>query len=104
MMDKKIDWKDIIKSGLQVASYAIGMVITWLLFALTTILIVIDYVNDFQHLGVGIFIALLIEAITTWIVAVVFTVKLDNITEIERVKNGKTNRTKDFENVREKET
>lgn len=103
-MNKKINWKDIIKSGLQVTSYAIGMVISWLLFALTTILIVIDYVNDFQYLGLGIFIALLIEAITTWIVAVVLTVKLDNITEIERVKNGKTNRTKDFENVREKET
>jgi len=84
-MDKKIDWKDIIKSGLHVMSYAIGMVIVWLLFALTTILIVIDYVNDFQYLGLGIFIALLIEAITTWIVAVVLTVKLDNITEIERV-------------------
>lgn len=84
-MDKKIDWKDIIKSGLQVVSYAIGMVIAWLLFALTTILIVIDYVNDFQYLGLGIFIALVVEAIATWIVAVVLTVKLDNITEIERV-------------------
>lgn len=81
----KIDWKDIIRSGLQLMSYAIGMVISWLLFALTTILIVIDYVNDFQYLGLGIFIALLVEAITTWIVAVVLTVKLDNITEIERV-------------------
>ena len=57
-MNKKINWKDIIKSGLQVTSYAIGMVISWLLFALTTILIVIDYVNDFQYLGCGIFIAL----------------------------------------------
>lgn len=103
-MTKKIDWKDIGKSGLQVTSYAIGMVTAWLLFALTTILIVIEYVNDFQYLGVGIFVALLVEAITTWIVAVVLTIKLDNITEIERVKNGKTNRTKDFENVREKET
>lgn len=80
-MDKKIDWKDIIKSGLQVVSYAIGMVIAWLLFALTTILIVIDYVNDFQYLGVGIFIALLVEAIATWIVAVVLTIKLDSITK-----------------------
>lgn len=81
-MDKKIDWKDIIKSGLQVASYAIGTVITWLLFALTTILIVIEYVNDFQYLGSGIFIALLVEAIATWIVAVVLTIKLDNITKM----------------------
>lgn len=81
-MTKKIDWKDIGKSGLQVTSYAIGMVISWLLFALTTILIVIDYVNDFQYLGVGIFVALLVEAITTWIVAVVLTIKLDNITEM----------------------
>lgn len=80
-MDNKIDWKDIIKSGLQVVSYAIGMVIAWLLFALTTILIVIDYVNDFQYLGLGIFIALLVEAIATWIVAVVLTIKLDNITK-----------------------
>lgn len=80
-MDKKIGWKDIIKSGLQVASYAIGMVITWLLFAITTILIVIDYVNEFQYLGLGIFIALLVEAIATWIVAVVLTIKLDNITK-----------------------
>lgn len=84
-MTKKIDWKDNIKSGLQVTSYAIGMMISWLLFALTTILLVIDYVNEFQYLGVGIFVALLVEAITTWIVAVVLTVKLDNITEIERV-------------------
>lgn len=80
-MDKKIDWKDIIKSGLQVMSYAIGMVLSWLLFALTTMLIVIEYVNDFQYLGYGIFIALVVEAIATWIVAVVLTVKLDNITE-----------------------
>lgn len=81
-MDKKIDWKDIIKSGLQVVSYAIGMVIAWLLFALTTILIVIDYVNEFQHLGFGIFMALVVEAIATWIVAVVLTIKLDNITKM----------------------
>lgn len=81
-MNEKIDWKDIIKSGLQVTSYAIGMVIAWLLFALTTILIVIDYVNEFQYLGLGIFIALLVEAVTTWIVAVVLTIKLDNITKL----------------------
>lgn len=81
-MDKKIDWKDIIKSGLQVVSYAIGMVIAWLLFALTTILIVIDYVNEFQYLGFGIFMALVVEAIATWIVAVVLTIKLDNITKM----------------------
>ena len=78
----KIDWKDIIKSGLQLMSYAIGMVISWLLFALTTILIVIEYVNDFQYLGSGIFIALLVEAIATWIVAVVLTIKLDNISKM----------------------
>lgn len=81
-MDKKIDWKDIIKSGLQVTSYAIGMVIAWLLFALITILIVIEYVNEFQYLGYGIFIALVVEAIATWIVAVVLTIKLDNITKL----------------------
>lgn len=80
-MTKKIDWKDNIKSGLQVTSYAIGMMISWLLFALTTILLVIDYVNEFQYLGLGIFIALLVEAIATWIVAVVLTIKLDNITK-----------------------
>ena len=81
-MNKKINWKDIIKSGLQVTSYAIGMVISWLLFALTTILIVIDYVNDFQYLGCGIFIALVVEVIATWIVAVVLTIKLDNIMKL----------------------
>ena len=81
-MNKKIDWKDIIKSGLKVTSYAIGMVISWLLFALTTILIVIEYVNDFQYLGFGIFMTLLVEAIATWIVAVVLTIKLDNITKM----------------------
>ena len=81
-MAKKIDWKDIVNSGLQVTSYAIGMVISWLLFALTTILIIIEYVNDFQYLGVGIFVALLVEAIATWIVAVVLTIKLDNITKM----------------------
>ena len=81
MMDKKIDWKNIGESGLQVMSYAIGMVVAWLLFALTTILIVIDYVNEFQYLGLGIFIALLVEAIATWIVAVVLTIKLDIITK-----------------------
>lgn len=81
-MNKKINWKDIIKSGLQVTSYAIGLVISWLLFALTTILIVIDYVNDFQYLGCGIFIALVVEAIATWIVAVVLTIKLDNIMKL----------------------
>lgn len=82
VMTKKIDWKDVGKSGLQVMSYAIGMVTAWLLFAVTTILIVIDYVNDFQYLGVGIFVALLVEAIATWIVAVVLTIKLDNITKL----------------------
>lgn len=81
-MDKKIDWKDIGKSGLQVMSYAIAMVIAWLLLALTTILIVIDYVNDFQYLGLGIFMALLVEAIATWIVALVLTIKLDNIMKL----------------------
>lgn len=81
-MNKKIDWKDNIKSGLQVTSYAIGMVISWLLFALTTILIVIEYVNEFQYLGYGIFIALVVEAIATWIVAVVLTIKLDNIMKL----------------------
>jgi hypothetical protein len=81
-MTKKIDWKDIGKSGLQVMSYTIGMVIAWLLFALTTILIVIEYVNDFQYLGLGIFVALLVEAIATWIVAVVLTIKLDNIMKL----------------------
>lgn len=81
-MNKKIDWKDIIKSGLQVTTYAIGMVISWLLFALTTILIVIEYVNDFQYLGYGIFMALVVEAIATWIVAVVITIKLDDITKM----------------------
>lgn len=81
-MTKKIDWKDIGKSGLQVTSYAIGMVIAWLLFALTTILIVVEYVNDFQYLGLGIFMALLVEAIATWIVAVVLTIKLDNIMKL----------------------
>lgn len=81
-MNKKIDWKDIIKSGLQVTIYAIGMVISWLLFALTTILIVIEYVNDFQYLGYGIFMALVVEAIATWIVAVVITIKLDDITKM----------------------
>lgn len=80
-MNKKIDWKDVGKSGLQVMSYSIGMVIAWLLFALTTILLVIDYANDFQYLGFGIFIALLVEAIAIWIVAVVLTIKLDNITK-----------------------
>lgn len=80
-MTKKIDWKDNIKSGLQVTSYAIGMMISWLLFALTTILLVIDYVNEFQYLGVGIFMILVIEAIATWIVAVILTIKLDNITK-----------------------
>ena len=81
-MNKKIDWKDIIKSWLKVTSYAIGMVISWLLFTLTTILIVIEYVNDFQYLGFGIFVALLVEAVAAWIVAVVLTIKLDNITEM----------------------
>lgn len=81
-MNEKIDWKDIIESGLQVTSYAIVMVISWLLFTLATILLVIEYVNDFQYLGFGIFIALLVEAIATWIVAVVLTIKLDNITEM----------------------
>lgn len=81
-MTKKIDWKDNIKSGLQVTSYAIGMMISWLLFALTTILLVIDYVNEFQYLGAGIFMILVVEAIATWIVAVILTIKLDNITEI----------------------
>lgn len=81
-MNKKMDWKDVTKSGLQVTSYAIGMMISWLLFALATMLLVIDYVNDFQYLGFGIFMALVVEVIATWIVAVVLTIKLDNIMKL----------------------
>ncbi len=51
-MDEKIDWKDIIKSGLHGELRWDGDCM--LLLALRTILIVIDYVNEFQYLGLGI--------------------------------------------------
>ena len=76
----KIDWKDVTKSFAIVTSYYIGMILSWLLFALTTLIFLVSYVNDFQDLGLVVGLGLFVIAISSWIVAVTITVEVYNIT------------------------
>ena len=70
----KIDWKDITKSFATVTLCYIGMILSWLLFAVTTLTFLVSYVNDFQDLGI------FVIAIASWIVAVTITIEVYNIT------------------------
>ena len=47
----KINWKDITKSFATVTLCYIGMILSWLLFAVANLLFLVSYVNDFHDLG-----------------------------------------------------
>lgn len=80
MIMNKIDWKDIAKSFTTVTLYYIGMILSWLLFATTTLTFLVSYVNDFQDLGLVVGLGLFVIAITSWVVAVTITIEVYNIT------------------------
>lgn len=88
-MNRKMDWKDIFKSWMTVALHYIEVVIFWLLFAWTTFLFLLSYVNNFQDVGLMIGLGLLAVAILFWVSAVSVTVKMYNIV----TKRFKLNRT-----------
>ena len=83
MMDK-IDWKDITKSFVTVTLCYVGMILSWLLFALTTLLFLVSYVNDFQDLGLVVWTRLFIGAIILWVVAVTITIEVYDVTTERR--------------------
>lgn len=76
----KIDWKDVTKSFTTVTLQYIGMVSSWLLFALTTLIFLVSYVNDFQDLGLVVGLGLFVIAIASWVVAVTITIEVYNTT------------------------
>ena len=75
-----IDWKDITKSFVTVTLCYIGMILSWLLFAVTTLTFLVSYVNDFQDLGLVVGLGLFVITIASWIVAVTITIEVYNIT------------------------
>lgn len=79
-MMNKIDWKDITKSFVTVTLCYIGMILSWLLFALTMLSLLVGYVNDFQDGGLLLGVGLLVGAISIWVVAVTITIEVYNIT------------------------
>ena len=83
-MKNKIDWKDIIKSFVTVTLCYIGMILLWLLFALTTLIFLVSYVNDFQELGLVVGLGLFVISIASWVVAVTITIEVYNITTERR--------------------
>lgn len=80
MTMNKIDWKDITKSFATVTLCYIGMILSWLLFAVTTLTFLVSYVNDFQDLGIVVGLGLFVIAIASWVVAVTITIEVYNIT------------------------
>lgn len=78
-MNKKIDWKNITKSGLQVIGYCMCVMILWFLFTWTSLLFLLTHVNNFQDVGLMIGLGLLAVAILFWVGSVIITVKLYNI-------------------------
>lgn len=76
----KIVWKDIAKSFTIVTLHYIGMIVSWLLFAVTTLTFLVSYVNDFQDLGLVVGLGLFVIAISSWVVAVTITIEVYNIT------------------------
>lgn len=76
----KINWRDVTKSFTIVTLCYIGMILSWLLFAVTTLLFLVSYVNDFQDLGLVVGLGLFVIAITSWVVAVTITIEVYNIT------------------------
>lgn len=76
----KINWRDATKSFATVTLCYIGMILSWLLFAVTTLTFLVSYVNDFQDLGLVVGLGLFVITIASWIVAVTITVEVYNIT------------------------
>ena len=80
MKMNKIDWKDITKSFATVTLCYIGMILSWLLFALANLLFLVSYVNDFHDLGLVVGLGLFVIAISNWIVAITITIEVYSIT------------------------
>lgn len=76
----KINWRDVTKSFIIVTLHYIGMILSWLLFAVTTLTFLVSYVNDFQDLGLVVGLGLFVIAIASWIVAVTITIEVYNTT------------------------
>jgi hypothetical protein len=76
----KINWKDVAKSFTTVTLYYIGMILSWLLFAVTTLTFLVSYANDFHDLGLVVGLGLFVIAIASWIVAVTITIEVYNTT------------------------
>ena len=76
----KINWRDVTKSFTIVTLHYIGMILSWLLFAVTTLTFLVSYVNDFQDLGLVVGLGIFVIAIASWIVAVTITINVYNIT------------------------
>ena len=76
----KINWKDITKSFATVTLCYIGMILSWLLFAVANLLFLVSYVNDFHDLGLIVGLGLFVIAISNWIVAITITIEVYNIT------------------------
>lgn len=80
----KINWKNIAKSFTIVTLHYIGMILSWLLFAVTTLTFLVSYVNDFQDLGLVVGLGLFVIAIASWVVAVTITIEVYDITTERR--------------------
>lgn len=76
----KINWRDVTESFTIVTLHYIGMILSWLLFAVTTLTFLVSYVNDFQDLGLVVGLGLFVIAIASWVVAVTITIEVYNIT------------------------
>lgn len=79
-MMNKINWKDVTKSFVTVTLCYIGMILSWLIFTLTTLTFLVSYVNDFQDLGLVVGLGLFVILISSWIVAVTITIEVYNMT------------------------
>lgn len=79
MTMNKINWKDIAKSFTTVTLCYIGMILSWLLFAVTTLTFLVSYANDFRDLGLVVGLGLFVIAIASWVVAVTITIEVYNM-------------------------
>ena len=80
MTMNKIDWKDITKSFATVTLCYIGMILSWLLFAVTTLTFLVSCANNFQNLGLVVGLGIFVIATASWIVAITITIEVYNIT------------------------
>lgn len=73
------DWKDIFKSWMTMTLYCVGVVISWLLFTWTSLLFLLNCINDVQDVGIALGLGLFVVAITCWVVAITVTIKVYDI-------------------------